>query len=75
MDFKNINSWIFFVCTMLILIINNFIKSKSVLIPIYVLAILGIVYSIYTSKIRKKIKLILIGLYLFGLILYIFIMT
>lgn len=75
MDFKNINSWIFFVCTMLILIINNFIKSKSVLIPIYVLAILEIVYSIYTSKIRKKIKLILIGLYLFGLILYIFIMT
>ena len=60
---------------MLILIINNFIKSKSVLIPIYVLAILEIVYSIYTSKIRKKIKLILIGLYLFGLILYIFIMT
>lgn len=72
MDFKNVNSWIFFVCTMLILIINNFIKIKSVSIPIYVLAILGVVYSLYTSKIRKKVKLILIGLYLLSLILYVF---
>ena len=72
MDFKNVNSWIFFVCTMFILIINNFIKIKSVSIPIYVLAILGVVYSLYTSKIRNQVKLILICLYLLSLILYIF---
>ena len=72
MDFKNVNSWIFFVCSMLILIINNFIKIKSVSIPIYVIAMLGIIYSLYISKIRKKVKLILIGLYLLSLILYVF---
>lgn len=72
MNFKNVNSWIFFICTMLLLTINNFIDSKSISIPIYVLAILGIVYSLYTSKIRKKVKLILISLYLLSLILYVF---
>lgn len=71
MNFKNFNSWIFLICTLILLITNQSVKSKIIYIPIYILAILGIIYSLYTSEIKKKTKFILIGLYLLSLILYI----
>lgn len=73
MKFKIFNSWIFFICTLSIIVIQNeFIKNKFISIPIYVLAILGIIYSLYTSEINKKIKFINIVVYLLCLIFYLF---
>ena len=72
MKFKNLNSWIFFTCTIVLILINTFIKSKFISIPIYLVAILGIIYSMYNSNIKKKTKWILIGLYVLCLILHIF---
>ena len=73
MKFNCLNSWIFFICTLLTIVIqNHFIKNEFISLTIFTIAIIGIIYSLYASEINKTLKFISIGLYLFGLILYLF---
>lgn len=71
MNLKNFTSWLFLICTLLILITqNNFIKNKYISASIFTFAIIGIIYSLYASKIDKKIKFIIAFIYLVCLVVY-----
>lgn len=64
-----LNPIIFAVCTVVILFLNKFIQNRMLSIPITVVAILGLVYAVYKSDMKKAAKRIIIGLYIAFLVL------
>lgn len=67
---KYINELLFFIGNIAIIILNDLITNKIILYPIVLIATLGVIYSIYRSNTKGAIKHIIIGLYIFALVIY-----